>query len=58
MKRVIDFLAKLQVNNNREWFEANKAEYKEALLVFNTFVEKLIPAIASFDSTIDRKSVV
>ena len=52
MKRVIDFLAKLQVNNNREWFEANKAEYKEALLVFNTFVEKLIPAIASFDSTI------
>jgi len=52
MKTVIDFLSKLQLNNNREWFEANRAEYKEALSVFNSFIEKLIDGIASFDPEI------
>ena len=52
MKAVIDFLAELQVNNNREWFEAHKKDYKYALSQFNTFAEQLIAGIASFDKTV------
>ena len=57
MKRIIQFLNQLQNNNNREWFEDHKTEYKEAQSVFNTFVEKLISGIASFDPLIKNLSV-
>ena len=52
MKAVIDFLSELQINNNREWFEAHKKEYKYALAEFNSFTEQLITGIASFDPTV------
>ena len=52
MKAVIDFLSELQINNNREWFEAHKKEYKYALAEFNSFTERLITGIASFDPTV------
>lgn len=49
MKNVIDFLSELRKNNHKEWFEANKGWYKEALGEFNAFTETLIEGIASFD---------
>jgi len=49
MKKVIEFLTDLYYNNDRNWFEANKPRYKEALAEFNTFSEKLIEGIAGFD---------
>lgn len=52
MKHVYDFLARLGANNNREWFEKHKSEYKEAQAEFNAFVEKLIAEIARFDPEI------
>lgn len=52
MKNVIAFLSELQANNNREWFEANKTRYKEIRQEFDNFVERLIPGIESFDSSI------
>ena len=52
MKKTMDFLAALRVNNNREWFETNKVEYKAALEEFNSFVDELIGGISSFDGSV------
>ncbi len=53
MKRVYKFLEKLRDNNNREWFEANKSEYKEVQALFNTFTQELINEISLWDSEIN-----
>lgn len=52
MKHVIDFLSRIIENNNREWYEAHKAEYVEANAIFSDFVEKLIHEISAFDPTV------
>lgn len=52
MKKVLDFLAELLYNNDRNWFEANKSRYKEALAEFNGVVEALIAEIGIFDPEI------
>ncbi|ASB47689.1 DUF2461 domain-containing protein [Alkalitalea saponilacus] len=52
MQKVLNFLKKISENNNREWFEANKNEYLEARDIFNSFVEKLIAGIGTFDPSI------
>lgn len=53
MRDILSFLADLHDNNNREWFQANKQRYKEALAKHNANVEQLIAGIASFDSSIE-----
>lgn len=45
-------MLKLYKNNNREWFNANKAEYLVAQGRFNEIVAELIDGISSFDDTI------
>lgn len=57
MKRIISFLSQIKENNNREWFEAHKAEYKAANDIFNAFVEKLIFGISSFDPSVKGLTV-
>ena len=52
MKKVIKFLKKLEKNNNRDWFQANKPEYEEAREEFLEFVTKLIEGIGKFDPEI------
>lgn len=52
MKDVLGFLRELRVNNNREWFEANKPRYKEIQVYINRFAEELINGIASFDPSV------
>ena len=52
MKRVYDFLCRLKENNNREWFNANKAEYLQVQAVFNDFAASLIKKIGQWDSDI------
>lgn len=54
MQNIIDFLTRLQQNNNREWFAEHKAEYKKAEAEFHAFVEKLIEGIGSFDPNVKR----
>ena len=49
MKSVIKFLKKLEKNNNRDWFQANKPEYEAARDEFIGFVEKLIGGVSKFD---------
>lgn len=53
---VVDFLEKLKINNNRDWFQQNKKLYEAAKLNVEQFVTSLISGIASFDSQIGIKS--
>ena len=46
---ILEFLKELELNNNREWFTANKATYEEAKQVFEEFINGVIPGIAKFD---------
>ena len=52
MEQIIDFLRRLAANNNREWFQAHKNEYKECKGIFDRHVEQVIEGIRSFDASI------
>lgn len=52
MKSVLSFLAALARNNDREWFEAHRAEYKEAKAKFDQFAMELAAGIAGFDHSV------
>lgn len=52
MKYILAFLRDLERNNNREWFNANKSRYQEALSRWNSFCEELIHEIGQYDTDI------
>lgn len=49
MKAIIDFLRRLQANNNREWFQAHKDEFLKHQARFHVLVEEVIREITMFD---------
>lgn len=49
---ILNYLKSLSENNNREWYHAHKAEYKEANARFEALVQELILQIGKFDSNI------
>lgn len=57
MQKVLNFLNNLKLNNNREWFEDNKQEYRESLEIFNSFTQELINGIGTFDPSIKNLTV-
>lgn len=57
MKLVLDFFKQLQQNNNKEWFDAHKEQYKEMLAVHNEFSQKLIDGLAGFDKSLEGLQV-
>ncbi|MBO5963405.1 MAG: DUF2461 domain-containing protein [Bacteroidales bacterium] len=57
MKRVIDFLSKVNQNNNKVWFDEHKQDYKDVKAYFDKFVLDLVEAISDFDETIYGLSV-
>ncbi len=50
---IIDFLNDLKVNNNREWFQANKSRYDKAKIELEAFINNLIPRLREIDPLID-----
>jgi len=54
MEKVLQFLNNVQQNNNRDWFNNNKAEYLKAKETFDNFAEQLIAGIGQFDATINN----
>lgn len=48
-KSTFDFLKKLSLNNNREWFNANKDRYEAAKLDAEAFMDALISKMNSHD---------
>lgn len=51
-KKIMEFLAQLHQNNNREWYHSNKKLYSQAKADFEGIVEGLISGIYSFDKDI------
>ena len=49
---ITDYLSALSVNNNREWYHANRAYYKEANAEFEALLQALMREIGNFDSSI------
>lgn len=54
MKATIDFLRRLQRNNDREWFQAHKEEFLKHRTRFNTLVDEVIREMAEFDPDLAR----
>jgi uncharacterized protein (TIGR02453 family) len=52
MKAALDFIGDLTENNNRDWFNAHKKRYQDALELFRGFTGKLLAGIAMFDPSL------
>ncbi|SKB59770.1 TIGR02453 family protein [Soonwooa buanensis] len=50
----LNFLSKLEINNNRDWFNENKNLYVEAQQNFITVVDDIIQGISNFDSSVQK----
>lgn len=57
MEQIEQFLARLAANNNREWFEAHKAEYKQIDAQFKALAEELIAGLLAFDPAVAGNQV-
>ena len=51
-KHLLDFLTRLNKNNNKEWFDANKKEYESLRKEWIDFVADCIQAFGAFDPAI------
>ena len=49
---IIDYLSALSMNNNREWYHANKSDFKKANEEFEELLQALMLEIGKFDSSI------
>ena len=49
---IVDYLSSLSMNNNREWYHANKEDYKRANAEFEGLLQALMLEIGKFDSSI------
>lgn len=52
MRRILDFLADLAVHNDREWFNAHKAEYLRCHEQFVAFADAFIARLAEQDESL------
>lgn len=57
MKDILEFLAELHDNNNREWFELNRERYRCLLARHNANVERLIELISRFDPSVEGQTI-
>jgi len=48
----LDFLKELAVNNDRDWFNANKPTYEKAKKIVEDFVQSLIFELSAFDKSL------
>ena len=53
-KSTFTFLKDLKKNNDRDWFQANKPRYQEALGEFEKFIDGLIAEVGKFDPSISH----
>ena len=49
---ILKFLKDIARNNDREWFEKNKAKYLEAKTGFDEFLTMLLPELIKFDESV------
>lgn len=56
-KHILSYLRKLMANNNREWYQANKAEYDEVRAEWEHAVGQALERITSFDPSVSTQRV-
>ena len=49
---IMDYLSALSMNNNRDWYHANKEDYKKANAEFEKLLQALILEIGKFDNSV------
>lgn len=54
IKELLEFLTKLKKNNNREWFQENKEQYRQVQTLTMEIAEKLLNNMAGFEPEISR----
>lgn len=52
MQEILDFFRRLHDNNDREWFDAHRAEWAQVKRRFAAFTAELIDALGSFDPSV------
>lgn len=52
IKIILDYLSNLEIHNEREWYHANKEQYKKANLEFEDLIQALIFEIGKTDGSI------
>lgn len=52
MNVALEFISELTENNNRDWFNAHKKRYQDALELFRSFTGELLAGIAKFDPAV------
>lgn len=52
VKRILDFLSELTLNNNREWFALHKDEYQVCRHDFEAFVEQWIEQMSDIEPSL------
>ncbi|MDO4190864.1 MAG: DUF2461 domain-containing protein [Bacteroidales bacterium] len=57
MQETLEFLRALQMNNNREWFHANKAWYDRVQAQWNSFCEALLAEMGKVDASLASLTV-
>lgn len=50
--QTLKFLSALKQNNNKPWFDSNRAQYEAARIDFSNFIQLLIDALQKSDPTI------
>ncbi|NTS39562.1 DUF2461 domain-containing protein [Flavisolibacter sp. BT320] len=50
--QTLRFLTELKKNNNKPWFDANRAQYEAARIDFSNFIQLVIDALQKSDTTI------
>lgn len=53
---ILNYLSALSLNNNREWYHANKDDYKKANDEFEKLLQTLILEIGKFDSSVSHNN--
>lgn len=54
MRRILDFLEQLSCNNNRSWFEQNKALYQDAHNYFVEWNEELLKRLSIIEPQMQK----
>ena len=54
---VLDFLSQLTLNNNREWFQQNKAWYEKSRKEVEGFVSEIIATISAIDPALQTPAM-
>lgn len=57
MENILRFLSALNDNNNRDWFEVNKAWYQEARAEYESTLEKFIAGLSEIDPLLGKPTV-